>query len=296
MELLINVSLVASFLAGVAALFAPCCISVLLPTYLASIFKQKTLIFFMTFIYFLGLLVVFLPLGLGASFLSQFFSQYHNTIFSLGGVFLIFLGLILLSGRHLALPLAVHPQLKNYDFTSIFVLGVFSGIATTCCAPVLAGVLTLSLLPGSVVLGGIYTLSYVLGMVAPLFVLALVIDKTGLTQKFFLFRKTVSYSFLGQKISLPFSNFFSGLIFLIFGLIVLYLSQTNQLVSHSSYQLSVNLYLAKLTRFVEGLTKLLPEFVWAFILVGLLLIIIKLAITDTLNFLKRDKIRKGVKS
>ena len=39
METLIIASLVTAFIAGTAALFAPCCITVLLPAYLGSIFK-----------------------------------------------------------------------------------------------------------------------------------------------------------------------------------------------------------------------------------------------------------------
>ncbi|MBI4100110.1 cytochrome c biogenesis protein CcdA, partial [Candidatus Microgenomates bacterium] len=140
MDLLFSASFIASFFAGIAALFAPCCITVLLPTYFASIFKEKSTIYLMTFVYFLGLLAVFLPIGLGASFLTQLFSQYHNTIYLVGSVFLIFLGLALVTGQQLSLPSPVHPSLKTYGLGSVFVLGIFSGIATTCCAPVLAGV------------------------------------------------------------------------------------------------------------------------------------------------------------
>ncbi len=96
----------------------------------------------MTFIYFLGLLAVFMPIGLGASAITQVFSSYHNVIFTIGAIFLILLGLTMVSGFQLAMPAIVHPQLKNTGFVSVFALGVFSGIATTCCAPVLAGVLT----------------------------------------------------------------------------------------------------------------------------------------------------------
>src|SRR3990172_10269539 len=81
MDLLISASFIASFFAGIAALFAPCCITVLLPTYFASIFKQKATVFLMTFVYFLGILSIFLPIGMGVSFLAQIFSQYHDTIF-----------------------------------------------------------------------------------------------------------------------------------------------------------------------------------------------------------------------
>lgn len=277
MNLLFSASFFASFFAGMAALFAPCCITVLLPTYFASIFKQKTTVFLMTFVYFLGLLAVFLPIGLGAAFITQLISQYHNTIYLLGAVFLIFLGLALVTGRQMSISSPVHPTLKTYGLGSVFVLGVFSGIATTCCAPVLAGVVALSVLPGSFILGGIYTLAYVLGMVTPLFVMALFLDKVDFTGKLMALRKPIHFSLLKEKITVTFSNLFSGLMFLGLGLLILYLDLTNQLAMGGSYQLGLNLYLVQLTRFVAQYTSVLPEYVWAALFVLLALIIIKKA-------------------
>lgn len=287
MELLVSASFIASFFAGVAALFAPCCITVLLPTYFASVFKEKSTIFLMTFVFFLGLLTVFLPLGLGVSILSQFFSQYHNIIFAAGSTFLILLGTSLLLGLNLSLPFVIHPQLKKYDFVSVFVLGIFSAIATTCCAPVLAGVLALSALPGSIFLGAIYTLAYVLGMVVPLFVIAAFLDKTNFTQKFFAFRKIVTYSLFGKKMRLTISSLFSGVMFLLLGIIILFLAQTNQLTSHSSYQLTINIYLTKMISFISGFTKIIPETVWAIFFVGIFLFILKLAVSQMLLIIKK---------
>lgn len=272
MDLLFSASFMASFFAGVAALFAPCCITVLLPTYFASIFKQKSTIYLMTFVYFLGLLVVFLPIGFGAAFLTQLFSQYHNTIYFLGSIFLIFLGLTLVTGKQLSFPSPVHPSLKTAGLGSVFVLGIFSGIATTCCAPVLAGVVALSALPGSFVLGGIYTLAYVLGMVAPLFIIATFLDKVDFTKKLMFLRKP----FHGVTLS----NLFSGLMFLGLGILILVLAQTNQLTTHASYQLTLNLYLAQLTKFIAQYTSFLPEYVWAGGFVILALFIVKKAINQ----------------
>ena len=287
MDLLISASFIASFFAGIAALFAPCCITVLLPTYFASIFKQKATVFLMTFVYFLGILTVFLPLGLGVSFLTQIFSQYHDTIFLVGGIFLIFLGMSLLLGRQFSLPFSVHPKLKRQDFVSVYILGIFSAIATTCCAPVLAGVLTLSALPGSFILGGAYTLAYVLGMVLPLFIIASFLDKVDFTQKFFAFRKSLSYSVLGQKIHLTFANLFSGLMFLSLGTIILYLAKTSQLTSHASYQITLNVYLTRFINFISNFTKLIPEAVWAFIFIGIALFISYLAVKQFISLKKR---------
>jgi len=280
MELLISASFIAAFIAGVAALFAPCCITVLLPTYFASIFKQRSTIFLMTFVYFLGLLAVFMPIGLGASAITQIFSTYHNIIFTLGSLFLILLGLTLVLGFQFSLPALVHPQLKNSGFLSVFGLGIFSGIATTCCAPVLAGVLTLAALPASFLLGGAYTLAYVLGMVIPLFILSMFLDKNKFTQKFFTFRKTVSYSIFSKKIRLTLSNLFSGVMFLALGIIIIYLSITNNLVTHASYQISINVYLTRFIQFVGKYTRIIPEAVWAIMTLFIFLVICAKAIKE----------------
>ena len=274
MELLISASFIAAFFAGVAALFAPCCVTVLLPTYFASIFKQRSTIFLMTFVYFLGLLAVFMPIGLGASAVMQLFSAYHNIIFTFGSLFLILLGLTLVFGFQFSFPTLVHPQLKNSGLLSVCVLGVFSGIATTCCAPVLAGVITLAALPASFLLGGVYTLAYVLGMVIPLFVLSMVLDKNKFTQKFFVFRKIVSYRILGKKIRLTLSNLFSGVMFLTLGIIIIYLALTNNLVTHASYQISVNVYLTKFIQIIGKYTSIIPEAVWAIIFFVIFLAIV----------------------
>jgi len=79
MDTLTSTSIVAAFIAGVAALFAPCCITVLLPSYLASVFKERYKVVLMTFVFFLGILTVFLPIGLGAAALARFFNEYGHT-------------------------------------------------------------------------------------------------------------------------------------------------------------------------------------------------------------------------
>ena len=290
MNVLVSASFIAAFFAGIAALFAPCCITVLLPTYLASIFKQRFMIFLMTFVYFLGLLTIFLPIGLGFSALSQVFSTYHNTIFSVGALFLILLGSILVLGIQLPIPVFVHPTLKKTNFFSVYILGIFSAIATTCCAPVLAGVLALSVLPGSFLLGGLYTLSYVLGMVMPLFILSLFLDKSRLMNKLLIFRKTFHYSLFGKTVYSSFSNFFSGLMFLVLGLVIFYLALTNNLLSHNSYQISLNIYLTKFIQFISTYTKILPEFVWGILFVGIFLIFGFVAFRQFRSLLKERRI------
>lgn len=71
------------------------------------------------------------------------------------------------------LPLGV-PQPKLTGSTlSVFGLGLFSGAATACCAPVLAGAIALSATSGTIVGGLRLGVAYVAGMMAPLIPIAL---------------------------------------------------------------------------------------------------------------------------
>jgi cytochrome c biogenesis protein CcdA len=268
METLVGTSLIAAFVAGVAALFAPCCITVLLPSYLGNIFKEKYKIFFMTFVFFLGVLTVFLPIGLGASFLAQLFSKYHNIIFTVGGIFLIVLGITMLFGKKFTTPTSVRDGMKRH-VSSIYVLGIFSAIATTCCAPVLAGVLTLSVASGTIVWGALYTLAYVVGMTLPLFIIAAFLDKANLTERFTNAKKTVAMRIGGFSWRITVSELISGLIFLLMGGYITYLAFVDKLAMRSEYQLEMNIWNAKFLNTINGFVKFVPEYIWAFLFIGI---------------------------
>ncbi|OGM98815.1 MAG: hypothetical protein A2915_01530 [Candidatus Yanofskybacteria bacterium RIFCSPLOWO2_01_FULL_41_34] len=253
METLIIASLITAFVAGIAALFAPCCITVLLPSYLGSIFREKRMVLLMTFVFFLGLLTVFLPLGMGAAGLGKLFSKFHDPIYIIGGIFLLLLGASILLGRHFSMPFSVHPKLKVTNAGSVFTLGVFSGFATMCCAPVLAGVVALSILPNSIFWGGIYSFAYVLGMVAPLFLIAYLLDKNHFVQKLMESNKGVSYSIGGKQINLAIADLISGATFFFMGIFILYLAKTNQLaMGGGEFQTTINIYLNQLVQTITG--------------------------------------------
>lgn len=285
MDILASTSIVAAFIAGMAALFAPCCITVLLPSYLASVFREKKRVFLMTFIFFLGILLVFLPLGLGSALFGQFLSKYHNAIFVVGGIFLLFSGLVLLLGKHYSLPFHVNPALQGRNAPSVFVLGIFSGIATTCCAPVLAGVLALAALPGSIFWGLAYTLSYVLGMVAPLFFISAFLDKTSITQKLMKIRKPISYSLLGRKVSATIAEIAAGVMFVAMGLLTIALALANKLQMSSSYQIDINIFSAKLYNSVRAAAELVPEWAWGLFFTAVLIMLI----IKAFNSFKKEK-------
>lgn len=221
----------------------------------------------MTFVFFLGILTVFLPIGLGASFLAQLFSEYHNAIFTIGGIFLMVLGLAMLLGKKFATPTPVRVNM-NRHVSSIYILGIFSAIATTCCAPVLAGVLTLSVASGSIVWGMLYTLAYVVGMTLPLFIIAAFLDKTNLTERFTNANKTVAMNIGSLRWRITVSELISGLIFLLMGSYITFLAFSDKLFTHSGYQLEMNIWNAKFLDAINGYVTLIPEYIWALLLIG----------------------------
>ena len=264
--LLISTSLLAAFIAGVAALLAPCCVSVLLPSYLANVFKERYKIFYMTFVFFLGMLTVFLPIGLGASILAQTFSRFHNQIFMVGGIFLFVLGLSMLLGKGFSTPASIRDRFKKH-VTSIYLLGVFSAIATTCCAPVLAGVVALSVTSGKIIWGIIYTLAYVFGMVLPLFVISILLDKFDLAKKLTNIKKTVALKIFNYSWTITTSELISGLIFIGMGSYITYLAFNNRLFMSSELQLKVNLFMGGFLSHLNGFILKVPQGLWALIII-----------------------------
>ncbi len=288
MEIIILASLITAYLAGVVALFAPCCIGVLLPAYFGSIFRQKKTVILMTMIFFFGLLAVFLPLGLGMGFLGQLFKEYHNTIYLTASVFFLILAGIILLGFHMSLPFKTRFQVKVTGGASVFVLGIFSGFATLCCAPVLAGALALSALPGSILWGGLYSIIYVIGMVSPLLIISYYLDKKGIMEKVNFFKKDIKYHLFKKEISLTLANLFSGIIFLFMGGLLLYYSLTNQLtMNFSDSGLWINIMMSRLT---DIITNFLNNIAGQIIAAGIMLIFLAWLVKKTWHKYRIDKL------
>ncbi len=174
-------SLIAAFLAGSVALFAPCCIVVLFPAYLAAAVRNsRWRLVPLTLIFAAGIAVVLVPITLGLGILTRGLLRYHSATYVAGGILMLVLAGLALSGRGWTLPIMRgSPDVQRTDSGGVFVLGVFSGAASACCAPVLAGVLTLSAVAPTLIQGVGIGLAYVFGMVFPLVLLALAWDRLG---------------------------------------------------------------------------------------------------------------------
>lgn len=180
MEILFGASIIVSFIAGMLALFAPCCITFLLPVYLANIFRSKTKIFLSTLIFTLGIATVILPLSLGFKIILEIFFENHSVVYYIGSLLMILFGVLTLLKVdlfHFNFKI-LSPRLnttssnninQKVEFGSLYMLGVVSGISTACCAPVLAGAVVLAGISPQLFQTILVALSYTSGIVFPLF-------------------------------------------------------------------------------------------------------------------------------
>jgi cytochrome c biogenesis protein CcdA len=176
---LFGVSLSASFLAGVLALFAPCCITFLFPSYLGTIFKEQKRVMYYTLIFALGLSFILVPIALGIRSAIFFLDAYHTPVYYLGALIMILMAIMTLKPIF-HLPQIFHVsglQNKKVTTASVFGLGLMSGLTSACCAPVLFAAVTLTSLSPSLFQALIVSLAYVVGIVMPLFVMSMFYDK-----------------------------------------------------------------------------------------------------------------------
>ena len=177
-DLLLAGSLAAAFAAGMVAFFAPCCAGVMMPAYLAAIGGGRRLrIARLTAVYVLGVSVVVLPITLGAAALAGYVSRWHPQMFTIGGLMMI--GVAVALWRGTMLPIEVPQPTMSGSTLSVFGLGVFSGAASACCAPVLAGAIALSATSGTIAGGLLLGVAYVAGMMTPLIPVALAFGKAS---------------------------------------------------------------------------------------------------------------------
>jgi len=271
MNILFETSIIASFLGGMLALFAPCCITFMLPAYFAYTFKQKKAILLMTFVFFLGVATILVPIGLGISFLSQLFKGYHTQVFYLGGILMLFLAFLSFSGKKFNPPFKTAPLLKKHDVISVFGLGLFSGLASSCCAPVLAGVLTLTALSAGTFQALILSLVYVFGMVFPLFLLAYFWDSFNWSGSKLIRGITFRFKLTGHLFIIHSTNIITGIVFLLIGIYILYLAAMNKVTSVSPSQ---TLFIAKMTliqKKILSITNWVPDWVFLLFIVSIII-------------------------
>jgi len=281
-ELLFGTTLLASFLGGVVALLAPCCVSVMLPAYLATGFRHRGGVVPATCVFGAGVATVILPIGLGATVLSRLLIEQHVWLFSIGGATMIAAGVATLAGWKPNLPMPGARGVREGSFASAYVLGAFSGLASACCAPVLVGVAVLSGAAASFPVALAIGLSYVAGMVAPLALVALVWDRRRERATRLVIDRAVRLRLGGWHRQLPLGTLLSGVLMIGMGGLALVLAFTGPGMPSGGWQTEVSAWLQHLSSITVNALSWLPGWALALVLaLGLALLIRRILRTKT---------------
>lgn len=180
-----DIGLLSAFLGGILALLSPCA-ALLMPAFFASTVGTGPRLLAHGAVFYAGLLLVLVPLGIGAGAIGALFVTHREVIVLSASVLLVLLGVVQLLGFGFdpsrLLPGAAHLQERATTATGwakTLLLGAASGVAGFCAGPILGAVLTLAATRGDVVAAGGLLTVYGAGMVAPLLLIAALWGRLG---------------------------------------------------------------------------------------------------------------------
>ena len=246
-DLLFAGSLAAAFAAGTVAFFAPCCAGVMMPAYLAAIggghrFRVARL----TALYVAGVAIVVLPITLGAAALSSYISRWHPQMFTIGGLMMV--GVAVALWRGTMVPIDVPQPRMTGSALSVFGLGMFSGAATACCAPVLAGAIALSATSGSIAGGLLLGVAYVAGMMAPLIPLALIYGSARSRVR----DPKVTLRVAGHAKRIGLARLVGSIVFAGFGLLFIALAMSGNSDTAPGFQQTIGFWMRELSDYLDN--------------------------------------------
>lgn len=222
---MVEVSFIAAFAGGILSLLSPCS-ALLLPAFFAYAFQSRRQLTARTFIFYLGLATIFVPLGMGASFASFLFLDNRDTMITVAGALLIAFGILELAGR--SLSFVRMPSGGADDAQGLFgtySLGMVYGFGGFCSGPILGSVLTVAATDSNPLHGGSLLAVYALGTVLPLFLLALLWDRLELGRRHWL----RGFGVEAGPLRIHSTNLIAGALFIILGLSFIFLDGTNAL-------------------------------------------------------------------
>lgn len=272
-------SLIAAMVAGTIALLAPCCFSVMLPAYFAGSVQNRRALVGMTLVYAAGVATVILPLALGAVVLRRLLIEQHTLVYVGGGLAMLALAAHTLLGGEMKLPMPSRRPGAPTGPLGVYSLGVFSGVASSCCAPVLAGVVALAGVGGS--MSGAATLggAYVFGMVAPLFLLAAFWDRYGDRFAHLLRPRTFTWRIGSLRRTIPGTGLATGILLTAVGAGMLWTGAAGDAMpSSSGWQTEVTLALQRAGAALTDVFMFVPDWVTGVALIVVLAVIARTAV------------------
>lgn len=168
-----------AFLGGILTLLSPCSV-MLLPAFFAYAFTSPSALIGRTAIFYAGLSVTLVPLGVFSGSLGSLLTTNRMTLVTVAATVVILLGLWQLSGLPVPGPSrSTNQQRDSTSIGSVFALGAVYAVAGVCAGPILGSVLMVAAVSGSPIYGGSVLALYALGMTVPLFALAAVWKRLG---------------------------------------------------------------------------------------------------------------------
>ncbi|GAA2013184.1 cytochrome c biogenesis CcdA family protein [Brevibacterium samyangense] len=180
-----DIGLLAAFAGGTLALLSPCA-ALLMPAFFASTIGAGPRLLLHGAVFYLGLLIVLVPVGVGAGALGTLFATHRQAIVLIASIVLVVLGTAQALGfgfdpaRLLPAGADLHSRAASKTgIVKTLLLGAASGIAGFCAGPILGAVLTLAAARGDTLAAAVLLAVYGAGMVLPLLLIAALWQRLG---------------------------------------------------------------------------------------------------------------------
>ncbi|GHC97964.1 hypothetical protein GCM10007079_51900 [Nocardiopsis terrae] len=187
-----DIGFVAAVLGGLLALLSPCS-ALLLPSFFAYAFRDPGRLLLRTGVFYAGLCLTLVPLGAGSAMVSVLFHGHRDLLINTAGGLLIAFGTAQILGLGFTWGVLARAQSRfagGRGNLSVLGLGAVYGLAGFCSGPILGAVLTVAA-TGTPGRGMLLMAAYGLGMVLPMFFLALLWDHYDLGRRRWLRGRTV---------------------------------------------------------------------------------------------------------
>ena len=176
----LGVEIPIAFFGGILALLSPCS-ALLIPAFFAYAFPSRGQLMLRTTIFFVGLVTVLIPVGLGVGALGSLILERRAEVTLIAGLFLVAIGLyqLVIGGFEVPGTAGLMGRVSGDSAIATYAFGAVYGVAGFCAGPILGGVLTIAATSGGALTGGTLLFIYALGMAVPLFILALLWARIG---------------------------------------------------------------------------------------------------------------------
>lgn len=216
-----EIGLLTAFLGGALALLSPCG-ALLLPGFFASTVATRIGLVPHALVFYLGLVLTLVPLGLGVGALGSLLAGQYTLLVTVTSVMLIVLG----AAHALGVGFDLSRLLPGFErlhrasaqgsgFGRTLLLGAVGGVAGFCAGPILGAVLTVALGHGSIMIAGVLLAVYAAGTVVPLMLLAAIWNRLGERSRSRL--RGSGFSLLGRRLHT--TTFVTGLLIIALGIL-----------------------------------------------------------------------------